>query len=93
LCSSSRWWGKELQTFLEYPPMQRGASFNLDAVESGDGEKDGTSRGGKQRTQPVIEIRLVAGERLKSALARKTRPAMNMYSNIKFNIFSALSCF
>src|SRR5215472_15679473 len=23
--------GKELQTFLDYPPMQRGASFNLDA--------------------------------------------------------------
>ena len=26
--------GKELQTFLEYPPMQRGASFNLDAVKA-----------------------------------------------------------
>jgi arylsulfatase len=25
---------KELQTFLEYPPMQRGASFNLDAVKA-----------------------------------------------------------
>jgi len=25
--------GKELQTFLDYPPMQRGASFNLDAVK------------------------------------------------------------
>jgi len=24
---------KELQTFLDYPPMQRGASFNLDAVK------------------------------------------------------------
>ena len=25
--------GKELQTFLDYPPMQMGASFNLDAVK------------------------------------------------------------
>jgi len=25
---------KELQTFLEYPPMQRGASFNLEAVKA-----------------------------------------------------------
>jgi len=26
--------GKELQTFLDYTPMQRGASFNLDAVKA-----------------------------------------------------------
>jgi arylsulfatase A-like enzyme len=26
--------GKALQTFLDYPPMQRGASFNLDAVKA-----------------------------------------------------------
>ncbi|HTF62293.1 MAG TPA: hypothetical protein VK638_06220 [Edaphobacter sp.] len=26
--------GKKLQTFLDYPPMQRGASFNLDAVKA-----------------------------------------------------------
>jgi arylsulfatase len=26
--------GKELQTFIEYPPMQKGASFNLDAVKA-----------------------------------------------------------
>jgi hypothetical protein len=25
---------KELQTFLEYPPMQKGASFNLEAVKA-----------------------------------------------------------
>ena len=25
---------EELQTFLEFPPMQRGASFNLDAVKA-----------------------------------------------------------
>jgi arylsulfatase A-like enzyme len=26
--------GRELQTFIEFPPMQRGASFNLDAVKA-----------------------------------------------------------
>ena len=26
--------GKELQTFLDYPPMQRGATFNLDALKA-----------------------------------------------------------
>ena len=26
--------GKALETFIEYPPMQRGASFNLDAVKA-----------------------------------------------------------
>jgi arylsulfatase A-like enzyme len=26
--------GKELQTFLQFPPMQRGASFNLDALKA-----------------------------------------------------------
>ena len=26
--------GKEIQTFIDYPPMQRGASFNLDAVKA-----------------------------------------------------------
>ena len=31
---SSRSVGKELQTFLDFPPMQRGASFNLDAVKA-----------------------------------------------------------
>jgi len=25
---------KEIQTFLDYPPMQRGASFNLDALKA-----------------------------------------------------------
>jgi hypothetical protein len=25
---------KEIKTFLDYPPMQRGASFNLDAVKA-----------------------------------------------------------
>jgi arylsulfatase len=26
--------GKALQTFLDYPPMQKGASFNLEAVKA-----------------------------------------------------------
>jgi len=26
--------GKEIQTFIDYPPMQRGASFNLEAVKA-----------------------------------------------------------
>ncbi len=26
--------GKELQTFIQYPPMQKGASFNLEAVKA-----------------------------------------------------------
>lgn len=26
--------GKAIETFLEYPPMQRGGSFNLDAVKA-----------------------------------------------------------
>ena len=30
---------KELQTFLEFPPMQRGASFNLDAVKAEMGKR------------------------------------------------------
>ena len=31
--------GKEIQTFLDFPPMQRGASFNLDAVKAEMGKK------------------------------------------------------
>jgi arylsulfatase A-like enzyme len=30
---------KELQTFLDYPPMQRGASFNLDALKAEMGKR------------------------------------------------------
>ena len=36
--------GKELQTFLDYPPMQRGASFNLDAVKAEMAKKMATRR-------------------------------------------------
>jgi len=31
--------GKEIQTFLDFPPMQRGASFNLDAVKAEMGKR------------------------------------------------------
>jgi arylsulfatase A-like enzyme len=31
--------GKEIQTFLEFPPMQKGASFNLDAVKAEMGKR------------------------------------------------------
>ena len=31
--------GKEIQTFLAYPPMQKGASFNLDALKAEMGKK------------------------------------------------------
>jgi arylsulfatase A-like enzyme len=31
--------GEEIQTFLDYPPMQRGASFNLDAVKAEMGKR------------------------------------------------------
>jgi arylsulfatase A-like enzyme len=31
--------GKEIQTFIEFPPMQRGASFNLDALKAEMAEK------------------------------------------------------
>src|SRR2546425_7083637 len=31
--------GKEIQTFLDFPPMQRGASFNLDAIKAEMGKR------------------------------------------------------
>ena len=33
-CSCTRRMAKEIQTFFDYPPMQRGASFNLDALKA-----------------------------------------------------------
>ena len=53
--------GKELQTFIEYPPMQRGASFNLEAVKAETGEKDATGGGGGQRHRPVTRVTFTAG--------------------------------
>ena len=37
--------GKELQTFLDFPPMQRGASFNLEAVKAEMAEAEKASKG------------------------------------------------
>ena len=53
--------GKELQTFLDYPPMQRGASFNLDAVKAEMAKKMATGGGGEQRPRPVAEMTFTAG--------------------------------
>jgi len=58
LVSSTNFWrfvfvqqvmGKEIQTFLDYPPMQRGASFNLDALKAEMAKKNGAGGGGEQR--------------------------------------------
>jgi arylsulfatase A-like enzyme len=44
--------GEEIQTFIDYPPMQRGASFNLDAVKAEMSKKmeeaDRASKGASQ---------------------------------------------
>ncbi len=40
---------KEIPTFLEYPPMQAGASFNLDALKAEMGKKMAGGAGGSQR--------------------------------------------
>ena len=53
--------GKELQTFLEYPPMQRGASFNLDAVKAEMGKRMATGGGGEQRPRQLTEMTFTAG--------------------------------
>ena len=53
--------GKELQTFLEYPPMQTGRELQPRRRESGDGEKDGPGGGGSQRHRPVTEMTFTAG--------------------------------
>ena len=61
--------GKELQTFLDYPPMQRGASFNLDAVKAEMAKRMAAGRGREQRPEPVVEMTLTAGG-LRSATRR-----------------------
>ena len=53
--------GKEIQTFLDYPPMQRGASFNLDAVKAEMAKRMERGGSGGQRPWPVIEMTLTAG--------------------------------
>ena len=42
--------GKEIQTFLDYPPMQRGASFNLDAIKAEMGKRMEEARESEQRS-------------------------------------------
>ena len=59
--------GKELQTFLDYPPMQRGASFNLDAVKAEMANEDG-GRSRQQRPRSIT-ARETRGP------SRKRRPA------------------
>jgi hypothetical protein len=53
--------GKEIQTFLDCPPMQRGASFNLDTVKAEMGEEDGAGASGSQRPWPVVPMAFTAG--------------------------------
>jgi Sulfatase len=48
--------GKEIQTFLEYPPMQRGASFNLDAIKA-----EMAKRGSAQRSQQLTGASFTEG--------------------------------
>jgi arylsulfatase len=59
LFSSSRSMGKELQTFLDYPPMQKGASFNLEAVKA-EMAKKMHKRKRQQRHRPVTRMTFVA---------------------------------
>ena len=53
--------GKELQTFLDFPPMQRGASFNLDAVKAEMSKRMAEAEKASQGCGPVIEISSTAG--------------------------------
>ena len=53
--------GKELQTFLDYPPMQRGRELQPRRGESGDGGKDATGGGGEPRRQRLTGMSFTAG--------------------------------
>ena len=57
--------GKELQTFLDYPPMQRGASFNLDAVKAEMAKRMATGGGGEPKA-PATNRNDLHGGRLAS---------------------------
>ena len=59
--------GKELQTFLEYPPMQKGASFNLEAVKAEMAEKDERGRGGQPRFRRLTWFDLHDGRLARAA--------------------------
>ena len=62
--------GKELQTFLDYPPMQRGASFNLDAVKAEMAKRMAAGRGGQQRARQLMSATDVHGGRPERAARR-----------------------
>ena len=53
--------GKELQTFLDFPPMQRGASFNLDAVKAEMAKRMERGGEGEQRHRRLTEMSVAAG--------------------------------
>ena len=44
--------GKEIQTFLDYPPMQHGASFNLDALKAEMAKRKWTRPKGRAKAPP-----------------------------------------
>ena len=57
--------GKELQTFLDYPPMQKGASFNLDAVKAEMAKKMAEAE--KAAKAPASDRNVLHGGRLARA--------------------------
>ena len=59
--------GKEIQTFLDYPPMQRGASFNLDAIKAEMGKRMAEAEAASQRPWPVTEMTFTAGGSTRAA--------------------------
>ena len=61
--------GKELQTFLDYPPMQRGASFNLDAVKAEMAKKMATGGSGEPKAPASNSKSLFMARGLRRAAA------------------------
>ena len=53
--------GKEIQTFLDYPPMQRGASFNLDAMKAEMAKRMARGGEGEPRPQRLTGMTFTAG--------------------------------
>ena len=65
--------GKELQTFIEFPPMQRGASFNLDAVKAEMAKKMRAGQKRRQRSWPVRNgLEMVGGSHGPPAICHVT---------------------
>ena len=82
---------KEIQTFLDYPPMQRGASFNLDAHQSGDGEADGRGRGGEPRAR-ATKRRSASGERLEGPAIALAGPFFMRSRGLRTPYLGNISC-